>query len=146
MSKAIRLIALTTLSCAGIATCATAAAQTPSFSPPGTPDCVGLSVCTPPPPDAEGNPPCYYSDGWQPTGSGTGIEVWYFREPQNLSKPETITALVRKKDGSNESQEANIQAGQGTHRFEFPNVDKSAVQEVLLSTGNSRCFVAGPTG
>ncbi|MGO9509437.1 MAG: hypothetical protein ACLPXZ_19605 [Mycobacterium sp.] len=53
--------------------------------------------------------------------------------------------MVRKKDGSNESQGANIEAGQQTHRFEFPNVDKSAVQEVLLSTGSGRCFVAGPT-
>jgi hypothetical protein len=51
---------------------------------------------------------------------------------------------VRKKDGTNESQDANIEAGQQTHRFEFPTVDKSAVQEVLLSSSSGRCFVIGP--
>ncbi|MGB9306382.1 MAG: hypothetical protein WCB92_22700 [Mycobacterium sp.] len=142
MPKRIRLIAVIVVSCVGIAACATTGAQT---TPTSTPDCVGLSICAPPPPDAEGNLACYYSDGWQATGSGAGIEVWYFHEPQNLSKPEAITAVVRKKDGTNESQGANIEAGQQTHRFEFPNVDKSTVQEVLLSTGSGRCFVAGPT-
>jgi hypothetical protein len=109
-----------------------------------TPDCVGLSICTPPSPDAEGNPACFYSDGWQPNSAGSGIEVWYFHEPQNLSKPDKVTAIVRKKDGTNESQEAAIAAGQQTHRFEFPAIDKSSVQEVLLNTGNGRCFVIGP--
>jgi hypothetical protein len=104
-----------------------------------------LSICAPPP-DADGNPACYFSDGWQATGSGAGIEVWYFHEPQNLSKPETVTAVVRKKDGTNESQDANIEAGQQTHRFEFPSIDRSTVQEVLLSTGSGRCFVTGPSG
>jgi hypothetical protein len=69
--------------------------------------------------------------------------VWYFHEPQNLSKPDKITALVRKKDGGNESQDASIDAGQQAHRFEFPTVDASAVQEVLLSTSGGRCFVIG---
>ncbi|WP_077088834.1 hypothetical protein [Mycobacterium rhizamassiliense] len=110
----------------------------------GTPTCVGLSICPPPSPDADGNPGCYYSDGWQGISSGAGIEVWYFHEPQNLSKPDKVTAIVRKKDGTSESQEANIDAGQQTHRFEFPTVDKSSVQEVLLSTSSGKCFVAGP--
>lgn len=110
----------------------------------GPPDCVGLSICTPPPPDAEGNPACYYSDGWQANSAGAGIEIWYFHEPQNLSKPDKVTAIVRKKDGTNESQDANIEAGQQTHRFEFPTVDKSAVQEVLLNSSSGRCFVIGP--
>jgi hypothetical protein len=101
-----------------------------------------LSICPPPPSDADGNPGCYYADGWQ--GSGAGIEVWYFHEPQNLSKPDKVTAMIRKKDGTNESQDANIEAGQQVHRFEFSTIDKSAVQEVLLTTGNGRCFVIGP--
>src|ERR1700733_10898128 len=53
-----------------------------------TPDCVGLSICPPARPDAEGNPQCYYSDGWQANSAGAGIEIWYFHEPQNLSKPD----------------------------------------------------------
>ncbi len=109
-----------------------------------TPGCVGLSICPPPPPDAEGNPACFYSDGWQANSAGAGIEIWYFHEPQNLSKPDKVTAIVRKKDGTNESQDVAIEAGQQTHRFEFPTIDKSSVQEVLLATNSGRCFVIGP--
>jgi hypothetical protein len=121
--------------------------RTTAVAPAGTssaPDCVGLSICTPPPPDAEGNPACFYSDGWQANSGGAGIEIWYFHEPANLSKPDKVTAIVRKKDGTNESQDADIAAGQQTHRFEFPAIDKSAVQEVLLNSSNGRCFVIGP--
>jgi hypothetical protein len=111
-----------------------------------TPTCIGLSNCAPPPPDAEGNPACYYADGWRANSPGGGIEVWYFHEPQNMSKPDRITVVVRKKDGTSDSQDANIDAGQQAHRFEFAAIDASAVQEVLLSTSGGRCFViGGPT-
>lgn len=123
--------------------CATTAAEPTTTTVAPTP-CVGLSVCAPPPPDAEGNPACYYSDGWQATSSGTGIEVWYFHEPQNISKPDKVTAVVRRKDGTQESQDADIAAGQQVHRFEFSAVPPSTVQEVLLTTGGGRCFVVGP--
>jgi hypothetical protein len=142
MSKPIRLPAALLMGCVSIAACTTAAQGAPTT--PTTTPCVGLSICQPPPPDAEGNPACYYADGWQGNATGTGIEVWYFHEPQNLSKPDKVTAVVRKKDGTNESQDANIEAGQQVHRFEFPTVDKSAVQEVLLSMSTGRCFVIGP--
>jgi hypothetical protein len=118
-------------------------ATAPQTTPTTTPTCVGLSICEQPP-DAEGNPACYYSDGWRANDAGIGIEVWYFHEPQNLSKPEKITALVRKKDGTSDSQDADIAAGQQTHRFEFPAINASAVQEVFLNTGTGRCFVVGP--
>jgi hypothetical protein len=162
MSKATRLITIIVMGYVGVA-CASQQPSPPKASgpsttkppttttttvspttPTSTPQCIGLSICPPPPPDAEGNPPCYYADGWQANASGAGIEVWYFHEPQNLSKPDKITALVRKKDGTNESQDANIEAGQQVHHFEFPTIDKSAVQEVLLTTSNGRCFVIGP--
>ncbi|MCV7091790.1 hypothetical protein [Mycobacterium interjectum] len=139
MSKAIRALAIIAMCCAGVAVGATVAPVTAT----GAPACVGLSICPPPPPDAEGNPGCYYADGWR-DASGGGIEVWYFHEPQNISKADKVTALVRGKDGTNASQDANIDAGQQVHRFEFPAVDKSAVQEVLLTTSGGRCYVAGP--
>ena len=142
MSKVIRLLAILLTGCVGAA-CTTAAQGAPT-TPTTTTPCVGLSICPPPPPDAEGNPGCYYSDGWQGNGASAGIQVWYFHEPQNMSKPDKVTALVRKKDGTNESQDANIKAGQQVHRFEFSTVDKSAVQEVLLTTSSGRCFVIGP--
>jgi hypothetical protein len=37
---------------------------------------VGLSICTPPPADAEGNPACNYRDGWESDPSGSGISVF----------------------------------------------------------------------
>jgi hypothetical protein len=163
MSKAIRVLAILLI---GVAACASqqpsspkasgpsttkpppatsaTVAQRASTTPTSTPQCVGLSICPLPPPDAEGNPACYYADGWRGNASGAGIEVWYFHEPQSLSSPDKVTALVRKKDGTNESQDADIAAGQQAHRFEFPAVDGSAVQEVLLTTGTGRCFVIGP--
>lgn len=122
---------------------ATSAAVSPVMAT-AAPGCVGLSVCPTPPPDAEGNSACYYADGWQGSASGAGIEVWYFHEPQNLSKPDKVTALVRKKDGTTDSLDADIDAGQQVHRFEFATIDKSAVQEVLFTTGSGRCFVIGP--
>ena len=171
MSKATRRIAVMTIGCVVLAACGSPQPTRPSASVPSstnlsptttalpatttstsaspaaassTPTCVGLSICPPPPPDAEGNPGCYYSDGWQGISSGAGIEVWYFHEPQNLSKPDKVTAIVRKKDGTNESLDTNIDAGQQTHRFEFPTIDRSSVQEVLLASSNGKCFVAGP--
>ncbi len=70
--------------------------------------------------------------------------MWYFHEPQNLSKPDKITAVVRRKDGTTQSQDANIDAGQQAHRFEFPNIEQSSVDEVLLTSSTGRCFVIGP--
>jgi hypothetical protein len=70
--------------------------------------------------------------------------VWYFHEPQNMSKPDKVTAVVRKKDGTTESQDANIEAGQQVHRFEFATVDQSNVAGVLFDSSSGRCFVAGP--
>ncbi|OBG69108.1 MULTISPECIES: hypothetical protein [unclassified Mycobacterium] len=122
-----------------------ASSSTPSST--SAPDCVGLSICRPPPPDAEGNPACYYSDGWRGDSSGNGIEVWYFRDPKNPPNPDKVTALVRKKDGTNESQDADIGADQQVHRFGFPAIAESSVQEVLLTSGSgARCFVIGPGG
>ena len=173
MSKAIRLLAISLMACVGVTACESRQPSPPSASgpsstkppttssttvspstptsttisptgPSSTPPCIGLSICPPPPPDAEGNPACYYADGWRANESGAGIEVWYFHEPQNMSKPDKITAVVRKKDGTNESQDADIDAGQQVHRFEFPAIDESSVQEVLLNTSNGRCFVIGP--
>ena len=172
MSNAIRLIAMSLMACVGVTACGshqsspgasgpsstksstsintTVSPNTPSSmavspgAPSSTPPCIGLSICPPPAPDAEGNPACYSSDGWRANESGGGIEVWYFHEPQNMSKPDKVTAVVRKKDGTNESQDADIEAGQQLHRFEFPTIDKASVQEVLFSTSNGRCFVIGP--
>lgn len=133
----------TIVSVAGSTTASPGATPSTASTATSTPACVGLSICDPPPPDAEGNPPCFYSDGWQATTDG-GIEVWYFHEPQNMSVADKVTAVVRKKDGTTVNQEADVAAGQQVHRFEFPTIDKSVVAEVFFDTARGRCFVIGP--
>jgi hypothetical protein len=139
------MLAAVATACLGLAAGAAAHPATANASTnPDTPTCVGLSTCPQPPPDAEGNPACYYADGWQADASEGGIGVWYFHEPANLSKPDQVTAIVRMKDGTVASQIAAIDAGQQVHRFGFPGIDKSAVQEVLLRSSAGQCFVIGP--
>lgn len=98
----------------------------------------------PPPPDADGNPACYYRDGWAADTSGSGINVYYFREPSNSVNGEQVTADVRQKDGTTASQIAALDPGQLNDQIQFPGIDKSAVQAVLLTTSTGRCFVIGP--
>jgi hypothetical protein len=105
-----------------------------------------MSICTPPPPDAEGNPACFYRDGWAADTSGSGINVYYFREPSDAVHGEQVTADVRLKDGSTASQIAAINPGQLNDQIQFPGIDASAVQEVVLTTSAGRCFVVGPNG
>lgn len=127
----------------GAAPTATAAPNA-TAAPSTTTSCVGLSICTPPPPDAEGNPACYYRDGWVGDTSGSGIDVYYFRESSNATNGEQVTADVRMKDGTTASQIAAIDPGQSIDQIQFPGIDASAVQEVLLTTSAGRCFVIGP--
>ena len=123
---------------------ATRAAPNATAAPSSTASCVGLAICTPPSPDAEGNPACYYRDGWAADTSGSGINVYYFRESSNAVNGEQVTADVRLKDGTTASQIAAIDPGQLNDQIQFPGIDKSAVQEVLLTTSAGRCFVIGP--
>jgi hypothetical protein len=138
------MLAATAATCLALAFAGSHPPAASASTYPATPTCVGLSICPPPPPDAEGNPGCYYADGWRADTSDGGIEVWYFHEPPNLSKPDQVTATVRMKDGTVASQIAAIDAGQQMHRFGFPGIDKSAVQEVLLKSSTGQCFVIGP--
>jgi hypothetical protein len=123
-----------------------AAAPNATAAPSTTESCVGMSICTPPPPDAEGNPACFYRDGWAADTSGSGINVYYFRESSNAVHGEQVTADVRLKDGSTASQIAAINPGQLNDQIQFPGIDPSAVQEVVLTTNAGRCFVVGPNG
>ena len=120
------------------------AVATTRAAPNTTATCVGLPICTPPPPDPEGNPACYYRDGWAADTSGSGINVHYFRESSNAVNGEQVTAEVRLKDGTTASQIAAIDPGQLNDQIQFPGIAKSAVQEVLLTTSAGRCFVIGP--
>jgi hypothetical protein len=162
VASVIGKIAIATLVCVGAAACSSSSHSNPQAAPASSPSekpsatataapttttsCVGLSICTPPPPDAEGNPTCYYRDGWEADPSGSGINVFYFRESSTTTGAEHVTADVRLKDGTTASQIAAIDAGQSNHQIQFPGLDKATVQEVLLTTSAGRCFVIGPDG
>ena len=122
------------------------ATPNPTTAPSPTTSCAGLSICTPPPPDTEGNPACSFRDGWAADPSGSGINVYYFRESPTAANGEQVTADVRLKDGTTASQIAAIDAGQPNQQIQFPGIDKATVQEVLLTTTAGRCFVVGPNG
>lgn len=167
MRDATALMVIAAVGCVGLAACsssppqretstASSTSQPPTITASAAPrataaqttntPCVGLSICPTPPPDAEGNPACYYRDGWDADPSGSGINVYYFREPSNTSNPEQVTADVRMKDGTTASQIAVIDPGQPVHQFQFPGIGKAAVQDVLLTGSTGRCFVIGPSG
>ena len=117
-----------------------------SAAPPSTSPCLGLSICPTPPPDAEGNPACNYRNGWDADPSGSGIDVNYFPEPAAAANGEQMTVDVRLKDGTVASQIAALDPGQTFYHIDFPGIEKSAVQEVLLANDAGRCFVIGPDG
>ena len=162
MARVTGRIFITALGCFGAAACSSSLHSNPQAAPASSPSekpsatataapttttsCVGLSICPPPPPDAEGNPACYYRDGWEGDPSGSGINVYYFRESPTETGAEQVTADVHLKDGTTASQIAAIDAGQSTHQIQFPGIDKTTVQEVVLNTGAGRCFVIGPDG
>ena len=162
MAGVIGNVVIATLVCFGAAACSSSSHSNPQAAPASSPSekpsatvtaatttttsCAGLSICTPPPPDAEGNPACYYRDGWAADPSGAGINVYYFREPSDSAKAEQVTADVRLTDGTTASQIAAVDAGQSSDQIQFPGIDKSAVREVVLTTGAGRCFVVGPDG
>ncbi len=76
MSKAIQLIAVLAAGRVGTAACTSPPSPLAHAAPTtSTPVCIGLSSCPAAPPDAEGNPACYYSDGWRANSAGAGIEV-----------------------------------------------------------------------
>ena len=150
-------VVIATLVCFGAAACSSSSHSNPQAAPASSPSekpsaavtaapttttsCAGLSICTQPPPDAEG-----YRDGWAADPSGSGINVYYFRESSTETGAEQVTADVRLKDGTTASQIAAIDAGQSNHQIQFPGIDKATVQEVLLTSSAGRCFVIGPDG
>ena len=159
MARVTGRIFITALGCFGAAACSSSSHSNPQAAPASSPSekpsvtatttptsCAGLSICTPPPPDAEGNPACNYRDGWEADPSGSGINVYYFRESSTAAGAEQVTADVRLKDGTTASQIAAIDAGQSNQQIQFPGIDKATVQEVLLTTTAGRCFVIGPDG
>jgi hypothetical protein len=86
------------------------------------------------PPNAEGDPPCPVSHAWGKAPSGVGILVSYWSDDTS-----SVTVLVRTTTGIDRSQRASLGPDE-LRLFEFPDIDKTTVREVLIMTNTRRCF------
>ncbi len=88
-----------------------------------------------PPPDAEGNPACPVSDAWGKASSDEGIFVTYW-----TNQTDYVTVLVRTIMGLDFAKSGGIDAVHQPLIFDFPDIDPTAVREVLITTNIKRCF------
>jgi hypothetical protein len=88
------------------------------------------------PPNADGDPPCPVADAWGRDPFGAGIVVTHWTDD---TAP--VTVLVRTTSGSDEAQRAMLGPGE-LRLFEFPDIEVSAVSEVLIMTNTRRCYVS----
>lgn len=87
------------------------------------------------PPNADGDPPCPVADAWGKDPFGAGILVTHWTDD---TAP--VTVLVRTRSGTDQAQRAMLGPGE-LRLFEFPEIDESAVSEVLVMTNTRRCYV-----
>lgn len=96
-----------------------------------------IPAYVPPPADAQGNPPCVVQDSWDTSVSGTGISAFVY-----MDGPTSVAVTVVGKSGSGPTQAATITPGQTVHQFDFPDVEKATVSEVLLrSSTSTTCYI-----
>ncbi|AGB25548.1 hypothetical protein Mycsm_05356 [Mycobacterium sp. JS623] len=88
------------------------------------------------PPNADGDPSCPVADAWGKDPFGEGILVTHLSHD---TAP--VTVLVRTNTGTDVAQRAMLGPGE-LRLFEFPDVDQSAVSEVLIMTNTLRCYVS----
>lgn len=92
-----------------------------------------------PAPNAQGDPACPASVAWGRDPRGVGVLVTYWSD---VTTP--VTVLVRTTTGSDRTQRALLDPDE-LRLFEFPEIDHTAVREVLVMTNTRRCFaVADP--
>lgn len=134
---------------------ATDLTTTPATPAPTAP---GLPPYTPPPPDAEGNPPCEFGVGWNTFYDGdTGLDGTYvliqktaIPPNQYINLPDYITVVVRTTDGRHLTQDAFVGNGAtdkwdsvAEKDFIFRTVDPHDVKEVVMTTSKGQCWVQG---
>jgi hypothetical protein len=88
------------------------------------------------PPNADGDPPCPVADAWGRNPFGAGILVTHWSDD---TAP--VTVLVRTQTSGDQAQGALLGPGE-LRLFEFPDVDRAAVTEVLIMTNTRRCYVS----
>jgi hypothetical protein len=87
------------------------------------------------PPNADGDPPCPAADAWGRDPFGAGILVTHWSDDTAA-----VTVLVRTKGGTDEAQRALLSPGE-LRLFEFPDIAKAGVSEVLVMSNTRRCYV-----
>ena len=88
------------------------------------------------PPNADGDPACPVADAWGKDPFGAGVLVTHWSDD---TAP--VTVLVRTRAGNDQAQRALLHPGE-LRLFEFPQIDQSAVSEVLIMTNTRRCYVS----
>jgi hypothetical protein len=126
------------------------AARSPTVG--GQPDYFGNK------PDARRNPACGLSVGWDTFYDGDtglhGTRVVFDKQPTPPNSfivvPDAYTVVVETKSGRLFTQEAMVTAGKTAaydspveKDFNFPTVDPSVVQEVLMTNSRGTCWVSG---
>lgn len=87
------------------------------------------------PPNADGDPACPAADAWGKDPFGTGILVTHWSDDTA-----SVTVLVRTKVGTDQAQREVLGPGE-LRLFEFPDIDQTAVAEVVVMTNTRRCYV-----
>jgi hypothetical protein len=106
-----------------------------TFEPAPAPIAAPIASPVALPPNSDGDPACPAADAWGKDPFGTGILVTHWSDD---TAP--VTVLVRTKVGTDQAQRAPL--GRGELRlFEFPDIDQTAVAEVVIMTNTRRCYV-----
>jgi hypothetical protein len=91
------------------------------------------------PPNAQGDPACPPMQAWGRDPSGQGVLVTYWAQDY-----EAVTVLVRTTTGTDRAQRAVLHRDE-LRLFEFPEINATAVREVLIMSNTARCFaIADP--
>jgi hypothetical protein len=120
---------------------------------------------TPPPPDAEGNPPCEFGVTWEtfcppvpldeppdevPHGTLVDVEKRPIVPNRFVDLPDHFAVVVRTKDGRHITEDDYVsRAATGDwdsvveKSFIFRTVDPLDVKEVLLTSSKGTCWVQG---
>jgi hypothetical protein len=98
--------------------------------PPGPP----INAAVAPAQGRDGYPPCPPSDAWgkDPLGRGVLVTVW-------SEHPDNVTALVRTRAGIDRARTEWIGPDDHFKVFDFPDVDHTSVDSVLILTSSRRC-------
>jgi hypothetical protein len=120
--------------------------------PPGR----GIPAYTPPPPDAEGHPPCgmsaadwtAFTDQGAPHGTLIDIQKYPLVPSEAWTLPDSFTVVIQTTDGKHHTEDAVTRHGKfgpwdsvAEYDFIFRDIDPADVKRVLLTNSKGTCWV-----